>query len=41
METDEKSFQMSLDNCQGFSVPDSGGKIIPAARNGERECSGE
>jgi len=22
-------------------IPDGGGKIIPPARNGERECSGE
>ncbi len=26
---------------QGSSIPDRGGKIIPPARNGERECSGE
>ncbi len=32
--TEEMSFQVSLENCQGFSIPD-GGKIIPPARNGE------
>ncbi len=35
------SFQLSLENCQGFSIPDGGGKIIPPARNGERKCSGK
>ncbi len=29
------SFQLLLENS------DRGGKIIPPARNGERECSGE
>ncbi len=33
--TEEKSFQVSLENCQGFSIPDRGGKFIPPARNGE------
>ncbi len=35
----KESFQLSLENCQGFSVPDGGGKFIPRARNGE--CSRE
>ncbi len=35
------SFQLSLENCQGFSIPDRGGKIITPARNGERKCSGK
>ncbi len=35
------SFQLLLEDCQGSSIPDGGGKIIPPARNGERECSGE
>ncbi len=30
-----------LEDWQGSSIPDRGGKIIPPARNGERECSGE
>ncbi len=38
--TKETSFQLSLNNCQGICVPHRGVKIIPAARNGERECSG-
>ncbi len=29
------SFQVSLENCQGLSIPDEGGKFIPPARNGE------
>ncbi len=36
---EEISFQVSLENCQGFSIPDGGGKFIPPARSGERECS--
>ncbi len=35
------SFQVSLGNCQGFSIPDGGGKFIPPARNGEWKRSGE
>ncbi len=35
------SFQLLLEDLQGSSSPDGGGKIIPPARNGERECSGE
>ncbi len=39
------SFQLLLEDRQGSSVPDGGGGggggIIPAARNSERECSGE
>ncbi len=37
----EMSFQLLLEDRQGSSVPDGGGKIIPPARNSERECSGE
>ncbi len=37
----EMSFQLLLEDWQGSSIPDRGGKIIPPARNGERECSGE
>ncbi len=33
--TEEMSFQVYLENCQGFSIPDGGGKFIPPARNGE------
>ncbi len=36
-----KRFQVSLDNCQGFSTPDGGGKFNPPARNGEWKRSGE
>ncbi len=35
------SFQLLLEDWQGSSIPDGGGKIIPPARNGEQECSGE
>ncbi len=35
MMMEEKSFQESLENCQGLSIPDRGGKLIPPARNGE------
>ncbi len=38
---EEMSFQVSLKNCQGSSVPDGGGKFIPPARNSERKRSGE
>ncbi len=41
VELKEMSFQLLLENVQGSSIPDGGGKIIPPARNGERECSGE
>ncbi len=37
----EMSFQLLLEDWQWSSIPDRGGKIIPPARNGERECSGE
>ncbi len=37
----EMSFQLLFEDWQGSSIPDGGGKIIPPARNGERECSGE
>ncbi len=37
----EMSFQLLFEDWQGSSIPDGGGKIIPQARNGERECSGE
>ncbi len=33
-------FQLLLENWQGSSIPDRGGKIIPPSRNGEWECSG-
>ncbi len=35
--TEEMSFQVSLEICQGFSIPDRGGKFLPSARNGERK----
>ncbi len=35
------SFQLSLENCQGFSILDGGEKIITPARNGEQKCSGK
>ncbi len=38
---EEMSFQVSLENCQGFIIPDGGGKFIPPARNGEWKHSGE
>ncbi len=41
VELKEMSFQLLLEDWQGSSSPDGGGKIIPPARNGERECSGE
>ncbi len=33
--TEDMSFQLSLENCQGLSIPDGGGKFIPSARNGD------
>ncbi len=39
--TEEMSFQMPLENCQGFSIPDGGGKFVPPARNSEWKRSGE
>ncbi len=39
--TEEISFQVSLENCQGFSIPDGGGKFIPPARNDDWKRSGE
>ncbi len=39
--TEEMSFQVSLENYQGFSVPDGGGKFIPPARNIEWKRSGK
>ncbi len=39
--TEEMSFQVLLENCQGLSIPDEGGKFIPPARNGEWKRSGE
>ncbi len=33
------SFQLLLEDWQGSSIPDRGGKIIPPARMVERECS--
>ncbi len=41
MMTEEMSFQVLLENYQGFSIPDGGGKFIPPARNGEFKFSGE
>ncbi len=41
VELKEMSFQLLLEDWQGSSGPDGGGKIIPPSRNGERECSGE
>ncbi len=38
---EEMSFQVSLENCQGFCITDEGGKFIPPARNGEWKRSGE
>ncbi len=35
MKTEEMSFQVSLEICQGLSIPDRGGKFFPPARNGE------
>ncbi len=35
MKMEDMSFQVSLENCQGLSIPDRGGKFIPPARNGE------
>ncbi len=34
VELKELSFQLLLENWQGSSIPDGGGKIIPPARNG-------
>ncbi len=41
VELKEMSFQLSLENVQGSSGPDGGGKFIPAARKGEWKGSGE
>ncbi len=38
---EEMSFQVLLENGQGFSILDGGGKFIPPARNGEWKRSGE
>jgi len=35
VKTEEMSFQVSLENCQGLSIPDGGGKFILPARKGE------
>ncbi len=35
MMMEEISFQVWLENCQGFSIPAEGGKIIPPATNSE------
>ncbi len=35
------SFQVLLENCQGLSILDRGGKFIPPARNGEWKRSGK
>ncbi len=39
--TEEMSFQVTLANCQGLSIPDGGGKFIPPVRNGEWKHSGK
>ncbi len=39
--TEEISFLVSLEDWQGFSIPDGGGKFIPPARNSEWKRSGE
>ncbi len=39
VKTEEMSFQVSLENCQGLSIRD--GKFIPPDRNGEWKRSGE
>ncbi len=39
VKTEEMSFQVSLENCQGLSL--RGRKFIPPARNGEWKRSGE
>ncbi len=39
--TEEMSFQVSLENCQGLTIPERGGKLISPARNGEWKRSGE
>ncbi len=39
--TEEMSCQVALENGQGLSIPDEGGKFIPPARNGEWKRSGE
>ncbi len=38
---EEMSFQVSLGNYQGFSIPDEGGKFTSPARNGEWKRSGK
>ncbi len=38
---EEMSFQVSLENGQGLSFPNRGGKFIPPARNDEWKCSGK
>ncbi len=35
MKTEDMSFQVSLENCQGLRIPDRGEKFIPPAGNGE------
>ncbi len=39
--TEEMSFLVSLENGQGFSGPDGGGKFTAPARNGEWKRSGK
>ncbi len=39
--TEEMSFQVYLENGQGFSIADRGGKFIPPVRNGKWKRSGE
>ncbi len=39
--TEEIRFQVSPENCPGFSIPDRGGKFIAPARNSEWKRSGK
>ncbi len=39
MKTEEMSFQVSLENCQGVSILDRGGKLISPARNNQTPLS--
>ncbi len=39
--TEEMTFQVLLENWQGFSNPDRGGKFIPPVRNGKWKRSGK
>ncbi len=39
--TEEMSFQVLLENCQGLSITDTDRQFIPPARNGEWKRSGK